>query len=64
MLKASIFILSLLLSAGLVAAFGFAALAVCFGLAFLTLVGSTQGCNEEEIAEAATAPTAGLQVIR
>ncbi len=48
MLRASIFLLAPLLSAGLVAVFGFAALAACFGLAFLTLVFSTGASVEAD----------------
>lgn len=60
MLRASIFILSPLLSVGLVAMFGFGALVACFGLALLTLVCSNEGIHEEEVGlELGTQP-AGL----
>jgi hypothetical protein len=60
MLRAFIFLLCPLLSVGLVMMFGFAALIACFGLALLTLVFSTQGVPEEEIALPAGTQPAGL----
>jgi hypothetical protein len=60
MLRAFILILSPLLSAGLVLMFGWAALAMCFGLAFLTLVCSTQGLRAKEVALELGTPPAAL----
>ncbi len=60
MLRASLFILAPLLSAGLVAMFGFAALAACFGLCLLTLVCSTEGVPEEHLASDIGAETAAV----
>ena len=62
MLRASVFLLAPLLSAGLVMVFGFAALAACFGLALLTLVCSTEGVPEEEIVSEPGTQPAGLLV--
>jgi hypothetical protein len=49
MLRAFVLLLGPLLSIGLVATFGFAALVACFGLALLTLVFSSEGMVEAEV---------------
>jgi len=56
MLKTAFFLISLLLSVGLVMAFGFKVLLVCFGLCLLTVVLSSTGVEEVE-----TDPHVGTQ---
>ena len=49
MLRALVILLGPLLSIGMFAMFGFAALVACFGLALLTLVFSCEGVDEAEV---------------
>ena len=50
MLRIALLLSSLVLSVGMVVTFGFLALAVCFGLCLLTVVISSAGVEEEQVA--------------
>ena len=62
MLKATLFLMSLVLSTGLVVAFGFATLAVVFGLCLLTVVVSCTGIEGGEVAPQTETQRAALGV--
>ncbi|MEJ8859871.1 hypothetical protein WKW79_35350 [Variovorax robiniae] len=58
MLKATLFLMSLVLSVGLFMALGFAAVTGCFGLCLLTVVLSSQGVESSDVAsQSGTRPT-------